>query len=136
MRSIRGRALQDNAISLGSWDITADAVHEYLSAVGDNLPLYAESRSAPPIMLAARVVALLLERLSLPDGAIHSLQDIEAVDALRVGSTVSATAQVEPVRERGGMRFLTVNYTVSDEPTGSDLMKGRTTVLLPADAGD
>jgi acyl dehydratase len=84
-------------------------------------------------MLAARVVALLLERLSLPDGAIHSLQDMETVDPLRVGSTVSAVAKVEPVRERGGMRFLTVSYTVADEATGSDLMKGRTTVLLPAD---
>lgn len=128
--------MQDNAISLGSWDITSEAVHEYLSAVGDNLPLYMDSQYAPPIMLAARVVALLLERLSLPDGAIHSLQDLETVDALRVGSTVSAVARVEPVRERGGMRFLTVNYTVSDEPTGSDLMNGRTTVLLPADESD
>ena len=87
-------------------------------------------------MLAARVVALLLERLSLPDGAIHSLQDIAALDPLRVGATVSAVARVEPVRERGGMRFLTVTYTVSDAPTGSDLMQGRTTVLLPADQSD
>ena len=128
--------MQDNAISLGSWEITSDAVHEYLSAVGDNLPLYMDSECAPPIMLAARVVALLLERLSLPDGAIHSLQDIETVDALRVGSTVSAVATVEPVRERGGMRFLTVNYAVSEESTGSHLMNGRTTVLLPADEID
>ncbi len=125
--------MQDNAISLGSWDITSEAVREYLSAVGDDLPLYMDSQCAPPIMLAARVVALLLERLSLPDGAIHSLQDLETADAVCVGSTVSAVARLEPVRERGGMRFLTVNYTVSDEPTGSDLMNGRTTVLLPAD---
>ena len=128
--------MQDNSISLGSWDITSEAVHEYLAAVGDNLPLYADAQCAPPIMLAARVVALLLERLSLPDGAIHSLQDIETLDELRVGSAVSAVATVEPVRERGGMRFLTVNYTVSAELTGSDLMKGRTTVLLPTDDSD
>ena len=74
--------MQDNAISLGSWDITSEAVREYLSAVGDDLPLYMDSQCAPPIMLAARVVALLLERLSLPDGAIHSLQDLETVDAV------------------------------------------------------
>lgn len=125
--------MQDKAISLGSWDVTPEAVHEYLSAVGDNLPLYTDLECAPPIMLAARVVALLLERLSLPDGAIHSLQDIEAANMLPVGATVSATARMEPIRERGGMRFLTVNYTVSEETTGSDLMNGRTTVLLPAD---
>ena len=124
--------MPDNAISLGSWEITAEAVHEYLSAVGDNLTLYMDSQCAPPIMLAARVVALLLERLSLPDGAIHSLQDIEALEAIRVGSTVSAEARVDPARERGGMRFLTVNYTVTDVSAGCDLMTGRTTVLLPA----
>ena len=128
--------MQDNAISLGSWDITSEAVHEYLSAVGDNLPLYMDSQCAPPIMLAARVVALLLERLSLPDGAIHSLQDVETVNALPIGATVSAKARIDPVRERSGMRFLTVNYTVCEETTGSDLMKGRTTVLLPADDVD
>ena len=125
--------MQDNAIGLGSWHIASEAVQEYLSAVGDDLPVYMDSQCAPPIMLAARVVALLLERLSLPDGAIHSLQDMETVDALPVGATVSAKAMIDPVRERGGMRFLTVNYTVSEEATGSDLMKGRTTVLLPAD---
>ena len=125
--------MQDKAISLGSWDLTPEAVHEYLSAVSDNLPLYTDLHCAPPIMLAARVVALLLDRLSLPDGAVHSLQDIEAVGALTVGATVSAKAAIEPIRERGGMRFLTVNYTVSEETTGTDLMKGRTTVLLPAD---
>ena len=128
--------MQDNVISLGSWDITSEAVHEYLAAVGDNLPLYLDSQYAPPIMLAARVVALLLQRLSLPDGAIHSLQDLETMDVLRVGSTVAAVARVEPARERGGMRFLTVNYTVSDELTGADLMNGRTTVLLPVADSD
>lgn len=125
--------MEDNAINLGSWKISSDAVREYLSAVGDELALYAESQCAPPIMLAARVVALLLERLSLPDGAIHSLQDIESTGELRIGSMVSAVARVDQVRERGGMRFLTVNYTVSEEDSGTNLMNGRTTVLLPAD---
>ena len=125
--------MEDNAINLGSWKISSDAVREYLSAVGDDLALYAESQCAPPIMLAARVVALLLERLSLPDGAIHSLQDIESTGELRIGSMVSAVARVDQVRERGGMRFLTVNYTVSEEDSGTNLMNGRTTVLLPAD---
>ena len=84
----------------------------------------------PPLMLAARVVGLLLERLSLPDGAIHSLQDMETVSAPRIGTKLSAIAHVEPARERSGMRFLTVNYTVTED-AGLDVMRGRTTVLLP-----
>ena len=123
--------MQHTNINLGAWEITADGVEEYLSAVGDELTVYRATGVAPPLMLAARVVGRLLERLSLPDGAIHSLQDVVTITAPRVGARVSAQAQVEPARARGGMRFLTVNYTVSDARTGSALMQGRTTVLLP-----
>ncbi len=127
--------MQHTEISLGTWEITVDAVEQYLAAVGDKMPVYLASGAAPPLMLAARVVGLLLERLSLPDGAIHSLQDVETINAPRIGALVSAEAQVEPARERGGMRFLTVNYTVIEDKGGLILMRGRTTVLLPADTG-
>ncbi len=127
--------MQHTKISLGAWEITVDAVEQYLSAVGDQLPIYLASGAAPPLMLAARVVGRLLERLSLPDGAIHSLQDVETINAPRIGALVSAEAQIEPARQRGGMRFLTVNYTVTEDSDGLMLMQGRTTILLPADTG-
>ena len=130
-----GRFVQHTNISLGTWEITVDAVEQYLAAVGDKLPIYLASGAAPPLMLAARVVGRLLERLSLPDGAIHSLQDVETINAPRIGALVSAEAQVEPARERGGMRFLTVNYTVTEDKGGLTLVRGRTTVLLPSDTG-
>ena len=77
----------------------------------------------------------LLERLSLPDGTIHSLQDVETVNPPAIGARVAASATVAPARERGGMRFLTVNYRITDADSGADLQRGRTTVLLPtADA--
>ncbi len=124
--------MQDASIQLGTWNITADGVGEYLAAVGDNLPVYLESGAAPPLMLTARVVGLLLDKLSLPDGAIHSLQDVETMDAPAIGRSVCATATMEPVRERGGLRFLTVNYRVSDVERGDAVQRGKTTVLLPA----
>lgn len=126
--------MQDASIQLGTWEITADGLREYLSAVGDDLPVYMESGAAPPLMLTARVVGLLLDQLSLPDGAIHSLQDVETVCSPRIGSSVSVTARMEPVRERGGLRFLTVNYQVADAERGHEVQRGKTTVLLPAGA--
>lgn len=128
--------MSDTAIALGSWEITADAMREYLDATGDTLPVYQVAGIAPPLMLTARVVGLLLDRLSLPDGAIHSLQDVETVAPPRIGTSVSATAKVDPARERGGLTFLTVNYRVSDNSDGSELQRGRTTVLLPAAQGE
>ena len=126
--------MQDTSLDLGSWQINADAVQEYLDAVGDDLPVYRDTGIAPPLMLTARVVGLLLDRLSLPDGAIHSLQDVETVSAPKIGVTAATTARVDPPRERGGLRFLTVNYRVTDADSGAELQRGRTTVLLPASA--
>ena len=119
-------------LDLGQWEISPGEVCEYLSAVGDESAAYAETRIAPPLIISARVVGLLLERLSLPDGAIHSLQDVETVGAPRIGQTVAASAQVESPRERGGLTFLTVNYSVADAKDSTELQRGRTTVLLPA----
>ena len=123
--------MQDSSIDLGSWQVTGDEVQGYLRAVGDKLPVYAESGIAPPLMLTAKVVGLLLDRLSLPDGAIHSLQDVETSNPPRLGTVVATTAHVEPARERGGLKFLTVNYSATDVEDGSLLQRGRTTVLLP-----
>lgn len=126
--------VEDTAIDLGTWQITADAARDYLDAVGDDLPVYGDTGIAPPLMLTARVVGLLLDRLSLPDGAIHSLQDVETLGAPRIGITAATTARVDPPRERGGLRFLTVNYSVTDADSGAELQRGRTTVLLPPSA--
>ena len=125
--------MQHTKISLGTWEITDAAVVEYLVAAGHELPIYLETGTAPPLMLAARAVGRLLERLSLPDGTIHSLQNIETVHPARIGVSVSAVAKVEPTRQRSGMRFVTINYTVTDDGAGLDLIRGRTTILLPAD---
>ena len=126
-------------IPLGSWEITPAAVAEYLAAVGDTLPVYRQAGIAPPLFLVARVVAILLERLAIPDGAIHSLQDLTVLAPAPIGAQVSAAARLQPPRERGAMRFLTVNYTISQLPppapadvAGTDLIHARTTILLPA----
>ena len=126
-------------IPLGSWEITPAAVAEYLAAVGDALPVYRQAGCAPPLFLVARVVAILLERLAIPDGAIHSLQDLTVLAPAPIGARVSAAARPQPPLQRGGMRFLTVNYTISQLPPPApadaavtDLIHSRTTILLPA----
>ena len=131
-------------IPLGSWEITPSAVTEYLAAVGDTLPVYRQAGITPPLFLVARVVAILLERLAIPDGAIHSLQDLTVLAPAPIGTQVSAAARLQPPRQRGGMRFLTVNYTISQLPQyapadaaasdasdTTDLLQARTTILLP-----
>ena len=123
---------QPTTLDLGVWNVCADSVRRYLAAVGDELAVYQDTGFAPPLWLAARMVGVLLDRLSLPDGTIHSLQDVEALEPIGLGSRVAATATVEAVRQRGGMSFQTITYVVRHPDSDLIVLRGRTTVLLPA----
>ena len=123
---------QPTTLDLGVWNVCADLVRQYLAAVGDELPVYRDTGFAPPLWLAARIVGVLLERLSLPDGTIHSLQDVEALEPIGLGYRVAATATVEAVRQRGGMNFQTITYVAKHLDSDMIVLRGRTTVLLPA----
>ncbi len=119
---------------LDPWLLTPGWVADYLAAVGDGLPVYAESGLAPPLALAARTLGQLMDKLSLPAGAIHSLQELEVLAPARTGQQVRGTACLERARRRGSMEFRTVAYRLSDG-MGRGLLNGQSTVLIVAPQG-
>jgi len=116
-------------VELGSWKLTEEFVHDYLGAVGDCLPLYARHGLVPPVALAARALGSLLERLELPPGSIHSLQEVSALTPVAVGQVVTARASVGQPKRRGGMEFITAAVCISDK-AGKDVLSSKTTVLV------
>lgn len=122
------------AIDLGSWTLSEESVRAYLDAVGDDQDVYAETGLAPPLALCAFALGAMLEKLSLPAGTIHSIQEMEAVAGVNVGEIVHGEAVPERARSRGGLRFMTVGYTLKDG-AGEVVQRGKTTVLTPEDAG-
>lgn len=118
------------AIDLGAWCLTEESVKEYLDASGDDLGIYAESGLAPPLALCAYALGAMLEKLSLPPGTIHSIQEMEALAPVAVGESLHGSALPERPRSRGGLRFLTVGYTVTNK-AGDTVQTGKTTVLAP-----
>ena len=122
-------ASSKNNIDLGSWQETESAVRAYLHAVGDTNQVYENSRLVPPLALAAHTLGALLEKLALPPGTIHSLQEVETVKPTPWGTKVHASAIVDPPRRRGQMQFITASFTIADS-AGDELIKGKTTVLV------
>ena len=116
-------------MELGSWELTEEFVHDYLSAVGDGLPVYARHGLVPPVALAARALGFLLEQLGLPPGAIHSLQEVSAMAPVAVGQVVIARASVGEPKRRGGMEFITAAVCLSDK-AGNDILSSKSTVLV------
>ena len=118
------------AIDLGSWTLTEKSVREYLDAVGDYLTVYSDAGMAPPLALCAWALGAMLEKLSLPAGTIHSIQEMEAVAGVAVGEVVHGEAAPERPRSRGGLRFMTVGYMLENQ-AGDVVQRGKTTVLTP-----
>ena len=118
-------------IDLGRWTVTEDKVKGYLEAVDDVQELYLELGLAPPLALCAYALGALLDKMSLPAGTIHSIQEMEVVGATSIGQEVYGEAAPERPRSRGGLKFTTVVYTLRDGE-GEVVQRGKTTVLTPA----
>lgn len=119
-----------SAIELGSWTIAEELVRDYLDAVGDDLDLYSETGLAPPLALCAYALGAMLEKLSLPAGTIHSIQEMDVLAGVAIGEVIRGEALPERPRSRGGLRFMTVGYALS-RTSGEVVQTGKTTVLTP-----
>jgi 3-hydroxybutyryl-CoA dehydratase len=118
----------ERKIDLGSFDAAPNLVEEYLRSVDDALPIHKETGIVSPLYLAALALGSLLRKLSLPPGAIHSLQEVATLTPVAIGSEVMVSALLEKPRRRSGLEFITAVCTV--ESGGSAAMTSRTTVLV------
>ena len=108
-------------------------MREYLAAVGDGQDLYFQHNLVPPLALSAYALGALLEKLALPPGTIHSIQEMEAVLPVAIGQEIGGWAALERPRRWAGLEFTTVSYTLKDD-AGATVQTGKTTVLVPAPA--
>ena len=116
-------------LDLGSWKVSDQFVADYLGAVGDGSSRYFQHRQVPPVALAARGLGSLLERLELPPGAIHSLQQIETIKPVAIGEELTGTAFVDPAKRRGGMEFISAGLTLTNQE-GCPTLTSKSTVLV------
>ena len=116
-------------LDLGAWTVNEEFVAAYLEAVGDESPAYFQHRLAPPLALAARGLGGLLEKLELPPGAIHSIQEIETKQPIPFGAQVAAQAVVGPARRRGDMELLAVGLSLQGR-NGAPALESKSTVLV------
>lgn len=123
----------ENDIQLGEWEITADWLNDYLIAVSDTGVEYTKLGMVPPVAISSLVIGGLLEKLGLPSGTIHSLQEIETIGPALIGDLLRASAVIGQTRQRGDLKFVTVNYRVNNA-AGKEVQVGKSTVLVPYEA--
>jgi 3-hydroxybutyryl-CoA dehydratase len=121
------------AIDLGTVNAAREPVQAYLAAVGDELPIYNETGLAPPLYFAASALGLLLSRLALPSGAVHSLQEIGTVHPSSIGDELQVWVRVERPRERGGLKFISAAFDLLTAD-GRTALTSKSTVMVTGEA--
>jgi acyl dehydratase len=116
-------------IDLGCWKVTEELVRRYLDTTGDLNQDYYQCGLAPPLALAAWALGALLAKLDLPPGAIHSLQEVDTVQATKLGEEIRCTARWERPRRRGDLEFVAASYVLKNSQ-GEKVQTGKSTVLV------
>ena len=124
-------------LPLGQWQATSDFVAEYLSALESESPLYYERRLVPPMALAARTLGLLIEKLGLAPGAVHTSQEVTALKPVTFEQQVTAEAKPSRPFRRGQWEFRSIEFTIYEQNNGEpgeQVLRGKTTVMSPVNS--
>ena len=118
------------SIDLGIWSIDVNRLKDYFSATSTALASRMGTKLIPTVMLTAEVLTILIDKLELPWGTIHSGQEINAYRLVEPGQYVLGWANASIPSLKGQWQFVVIDYSLSDQTYNLVLM-GRTTVMVP-----
>jgi acyl dehydratase len=112
----------------------------YQAAVGDKTGAFLEvggesdrpapmsPLSVPPMAVAARAMALAMQAVELPAGAVHTAQELAFIHPVPPNALLHCTARVGQNSVRGGARFLTLEFQVTNG--GTLMVEGRAFIAI------
>ena len=124
-------------VSRHSYCLDSALVSNYVEAVQDGSGLLSDDSGVelvPAMAVAALSIRGVVEDLRIPGGTLHVGQEFEFSGAVRQGDSVDCVATLAQNSVRGDWRFLVVECLVSGEDD-AELMKGKSTIMIPADLG-
>ena len=124
-----GRLAEGYEFPAVSYRLEPEVVAAYLKAVGAGGSFY-DDKLVPPTAIAANVLAVLSDNMSLPSGTIHTRQEMEFKGAVTVGETITCYARVSRNQERGKFHFLNIDIDVHDQKQ-RPVLTGKTSFILP-----
>lgn len=110
-----------------TFTVGAERVAAYLRAVGDD---GAYGGRVPPLAAAALGLAALQEQVSLPQGSLHTGQEVEHLAPAREGEDLSMTARIAQRSERQGFVISVIEFEVAG--AAGTAVRARTTIMAPA----
>ena len=107
--------------------MTPAAVDAYTAAIGD---MNAYGAAVPPLAAIALGLAALQEQIALPEGSLHTGQEVEHLAAVRVDEPLTLSGRVAQRSERQGYVISVLEFEIARE--GKTALRARTTIMAPA----
>ncbi|MEX0750168.1 MAG: MaoC family dehydratase N-terminal domain-containing protein [Dehalococcoidia bacterium] len=120
----RGHEFAATTFALGREQVDA-----YLRATGDTTS-YGDA--VPPLAAVALGLAALQERIALPEGSLHTGQEVEHLTMLRVGDALTLTGRIAQRSERQGMVISVLEFEIVSAAGAG--VRARSTIMAPAAA--
>lgn len=117
----RGHEFPPSAFSLSAAEVRA-----YLDAIGDR---HDYGAAIPPLCALALALARVQEEVALPDGSLHTGQEVESDGALKLGEALTLTGRVAQRSERQGFVISVLELEVRGASGGRTA--ARTTIMAP-----
>jgi acyl dehydratase len=113
-----------------SYCLDSPAVDLYLDAVKENHSLFRQEGLVPPMAVTAFAMAALSQAITMPSGTIHVSQELDFLKVVKVGDTITCRSKVSRKIERGGLRLMNVDISVSNQ-SQETVLTGRVGFVLP-----
>ena len=112
------------------FSFTGEQVRAYLASIGDENDY---GGTVPPLAAAALGLAALQEQIALPEGSLHTGQEVDHGAAVHVGEALTLTARIVQRSERQGFVISVIEFEVS--AVGGLAIRARTTIMAPGGGG-
>lgn len=101
----------------------------YLASIGDENDY---GSTVPPLAIAALGLNALQEQIALPEGSLHTAQELEHAGIVRAGDALTLTARIAQRSERQGFVISVIEFEIAAVDGGA--IRARTTILAPGGA--
>ena len=106
-------------------------VSQYLNAVGREKMWGASplSKFAPPMAITALAMTAMTELFKMPDGAVHTAEELEFHKAVPVGTKLTSHAKVGRKLDRGKFHMAVIELNITDEENET-VITGKASIVL------
>lgn len=116
-------------LSPAHFTIARDRITAYLEAIGDRGDY---GHAVPPLAAVALALEALQAEISLPEGSLHTGQEVEHIGALHAGDPLTMTGRVAQRSERQGYVISVLELEVVG--AAGIAVRARATIMAPAAA--